>query len=264
MVLLETTRSIGYTQSPDGEHWSTPEIVVKPDSSVAGQTDVNRPTVSVVNGFYHMWFTGQSAIGSQIYYATSSDGLSWTKVAANPVIHPEQDWEKVAVMCPDVLWDPAANIFKMWYSAGEQYEPDAIGYATSPNGLQWKRPNSLPTFSSDPKHPWEKAKVTGGNVHLLDGWYIMFYIGFADVNHAGIGLARSRDGVKDWQRHPLNPILQPPGVLNPLAWDRDAIYRPAALLDDRGWSVWFNGRRSGVEQIGLAKHARRDLGFDTL
>jgi hypothetical protein len=36
-------------------------------------------------------------------------------------------------MCPHVLWDEGPAV-RMWYSAGEQYEPNAIGYATSSDG----------------------------------------------------------------------------------------------------------------------------------
>ncbi|HKM52332.1 MAG TPA: hypothetical protein VJY33_02920 [Isosphaeraceae bacterium] len=33
-------------------------------------------------------------------------------------------------MCPHVLWDEQAKLYRMWYSGGEQYEPNAIGFAT--------------------------------------------------------------------------------------------------------------------------------------
>ena len=45
----------------------------------------------------------------------------------------------IAVMCPSVIWDGQARLFRMWYSGGEQNEPNAIGYATSPDGLTWKK-----------------------------------------------------------------------------------------------------------------------------
>jgi hypothetical protein len=35
-----------------------------------------------------------------------------------PVLSPEQPWEKVAVMCPHVLWDAQAGLFRLWYSSG--------------------------------------------------------------------------------------------------------------------------------------------------
>ena len=37
----------------------------------------------------------------------------------------------------------------------------------------------------------------------------MFYIGFRDRDHAQIGLARSKDGITGWERHPANPIIRP-------------------------------------------------------
>jgi beta-1,2-mannobiose phosphorylase / 1,2-beta-oligomannan phosphorylase len=44
-------------------------------------------------------------------------------------------------------------------------------------------------------------------------------------------------------------------------WDRDAVYKPSAILDGPKWLLWYNGRRGGVEQIGLATHEGEDLGF---
>ena len=71
-------------------------------------------------------------------------------MSAQPVLSAALPWEKVAVMCPHVLWDPSAKLFKMWYSGGEDYEPDAIGYATSPDGLAWSKSPANPVFHSDP------------------------------------------------------------------------------------------------------------------
>ena len=88
-------------------------------------------------------------------------------------------------------------------------------------------------------------------------WYVMFYIGFRDVDHARIGVARSRDGVSNWQRLPANPIIGP----GENKWDHDACYKPFAIFDGAQWLLWYNGRHGGVEQIGLALHPGRDLGF---
>jgi hypothetical protein len=85
----------------------------------------------------------------------------------------------------------------------------------------------------------------------------MFYIGFRDEPHAQIGLARSRDGVTGWQRHPANPIIR----TGKDQWDHDAVYKPYAIFDGRRWLLWYNGRKGGVEQIGLAVHEGEDLGF---
>lgn len=252
--------AIGYAESPNGYRWSSPRIVLTPDPAVAGQIDVNRSSVLVRDGRYHLWYTGQSVEQSQIYYATSPDGLAWTRSSAQPVLAPAFHWEKSAVMCPDVLWDDEKSEFRMYYSAGEQFEPDCIALATSADGIAWTK-REQPILNADPNSPWETAKVAGADVHKLDGWYYLFYIGFADLHHANIGVARSRDGISGWQKHPANPILRAPGMLNLFAWNRDAIYKPSAVREEDKWVLFFNARRRDTEQIGMAMHNGVELGF---
>ena len=99
--------------------------------------------------------------------------------------------------------------------------------------------------------------MTACHVLRHGAWYYMFYIGFRDIDHAQIGLARSSNGVTDWQRHDANPIISP-GINQ---WDHDACYKPYAIFDGQRWLLWYNGRRASVEQIGLAIHNAEDLGF---
>src|SRR5262249_30679741 len=153
---------------------------------------------------YHLWYTGQSRGHSAIGYATSADGVTWKRMSDRPVLSAELPWEKVAIMCPDVLWDETAQLFRMWYSGGEPNEPNAIGYAPTPDGVHWQKHASNPLFVPDPANAWEKHRVTACHVVRQGDWYVMFYIGFRDEPHAQIGLARSRDGVTNWQRHPAN------------------------------------------------------------
>jgi beta-1,2-mannobiose phosphorylase / 1,2-beta-oligomannan phosphorylase len=160
-------------------------------------------------------------------------------------------------MCPHVLYDDQAKLYRMWYSGGEQGEPNAIGYATSVDGLKWTKYTKNPVFQPYPNNAWEKDRVTGCQVIRRGDWYLMFYIGFRDESHAQIGLARSRDGIIGWQRHPANPLIRP----GQAKWDHDAVYKPYALFDGRRWLLWYNGRRGGAEQIGLALHEGDDLGF---
>jgi predicted GH43/DUF377 family glycosyl hydrolase len=85
----------------------------------------------------------------------------------------------------------------------------------------------------------------------------MFYIGFRDTDHAQIGIARSKDGIAGWERLGANPIIRP----GENQWDHDACYKPFAILDGGRWLLWYNGRRGGIEQIGLAIREGEDLGF---
>jgi predicted GH43/DUF377 family glycosyl hydrolase len=250
--------SIAIVESKDGFHWSEPpQIVLGPRRETGWEDDINRPAVIKRDDGYHMWYVGQARDHSKIGYATSPDGIVWKRISDNPVLSPDQAWEKVAVMCPDVIWDANARLFRLWYSGGEQYEPDAIGYATSPDGVTWTKHAGNPVFKSDPGAEWEKYKVTACQVVEDQGWYLMYYIGFRDIDHAQIGVARSRDGISNWRRNPANPIVHP----DPGSWDHDACYKPYAIFDGTTWLLWYNGRHDSLEQIGVATHSGRDLGF---
>jgi predicted GH43/DUF377 family glycosyl hydrolase len=250
-------QSIAVVESKDGLAWGEPAVVLGPNRASGWEDDVNRPVVLRHGGKYRMWYTGQAKGKSWIGHATSEDGKTWTRTSDRPVLSAEEPWEKVAVMCPHVLFDDKEKLYRMWYSGGEQYEPNAIGYATSPDGLKWTKHAKNPVFRPDPGNAWEKDRVTACQVVRQGEWFVMFYIGFRDRDHAQIGLARSKDGVTGWERHRANPVVRP----GKGKWDADAVYKPYAIFDGKRWLLWYNGRRGGVEQIGVAIHDGEDLGF---
>ncbi len=249
-------RSIALSESTDGLKWSDPVICLPYDDSSGWERDVNRPVVVKKDGKYHMWYTGETDSSSQIGYAVSDDGKHFTKVVPQPVLTASTPWEKKAVQCPHVIWDEQEKQFKMWYSGGEQYEPDAIGYATSTDGIQWKKYEGNPVFKNNPTNEWEQAKVTACQVIKRTDDYLMFYIGFKNVDYAQIGMAKSKDGINNWERYSANPIIKPGTV-----WDSSAVYKPYTIQNNDQWLLYYNGRKNNVEQIGIAIHDGKDLGF---
>jgi predicted GH43/DUF377 family glycosyl hydrolase len=155
------------------------------------------------------------------------------------------------------MWEQRERVWKMWYSGGEQYEPNAIGYATSTDGVHWDKYHGNPVITPKPDAMWEKQRVTAAQIISREGWYYAFYIGFRDVDHAQIGLARSRNGITNWVRHPENPIVRPTAG----EWDADACYKPYAISANGRWMLWYNGRNKSFEQIGLVIHDGENLGF---
>jgi hypothetical protein len=250
-------KSIALFESTDGIHWSAPEVVFGPNPATQWEEDINRPSVVRRLDGYHLWYTGQANGHSWIGYATSVDGKVWKRMSDKPVLSPDAPWEKGSLMCPSVIWDEESKLFKMWYSGGDNYEPDAIGYATSPDGLHWAKDGANPVFTPLEQNVWENHKVAGAQVLQHGGWYYIFYIGYRDMDHAQIGIARSKDGLTNWQRQPRNPIVRP----GQDEFDQDACYKPFAIFDGRNWLLWYNGRHGGLEQIALVRHEGEDLGF---
>lgn len=259
-----TQKSVAVTESTDGIHWSKPEICVAPKARPDGKEDlINRPAVVRHGDTYHMWYTGQYLPNMQhngtsdIFHAESTDGVHFRRTGDNPVFSSELSWELNNIMCPCVLWDEEKQVYRMWYSAGEQYEPNAIGYAESKDGLSWKRIYDEPVFKADPSSNWECHKVTACQVFRYGEYYWMFYIGFKNEDYAQIGIARSKDGITGWERSGLNPIVAP----DPEAWDGEACYKPFVLRDGKTWKLWYNGRKGSVEQIGLVTNESEMFDF---
>jgi len=249
--------SLALFESKDGIHWSDPTVVLSPNPATDWEANINRPSVLHRADGYHLWYTGQARGKSWIGYATSPNGLVWTRRSDKPVLSPELPWEKTSLMCPNVLWDERAKLFQMWYSGGDQYEPDAIGYATSPDGLTWTKHPDNPVLKPDPRNVYEQYKVAGAQVLHWKDWYYAVYIGYRDMDHAQISMARSRDGLTNWERHPRNPVIRP----GQDDFEQDACYKPYMIFDGKQWVLWYNGRHGSLEQIALALHAGEDLGF---
>lgn len=255
--------SIALCTSKDGIHWSQPEICLRPRQTAEHREEgLNRPCVVRVGTISHMWYTGQRLPGdekgtSDIFHAVSEDGVHFVRTGDEPVLRAELPWEKQSVMCPSVEWYEDEGLFRMWYSGGEQYEPDAIGYAESTDGIHWVKSKQNPVFRANPDEVWEHHKVAGCHVLFEEGWYRMFYIGYHNTDYAQIGMARSRDGITGWERSASNPIIAP----DENGWDAEACYKPFVLHVGHQWMLWYNGRRGKKEQIGLAIQPGDELRF---
>ena len=251
-------RAIVYTSSTDGTSWAKPQIVLAPSKA---EENVSRPSVIYRNNAYEMWYTANHGnTKAAIFHASSVDGISWNKTSKRPALYPSLAWEQDSVMCPFILWDSSVGQYRMWYSAAAEKqwgEPKAIGYATSQDGLCWTK-SSAPVFFPT-GFGFDKQRTAACSVVPFQGWYYMFYIGFSTPQRAAIGVARSPDGITNWQRHPKNPILSAGNTY--LAWDRDAIYKPSVIINGNSWLLWYNGRKGNIERIGFASHEGLDLGF---
>src|SRR5262249_55346105 len=139
-------KSIALVESKDGVQWSKPVIVLGPNEKTEWENDVNRSVVLKNGDRYQMWYTGQARGKSWIGYATSQDGKTWQRRSNKPVLVAEKPWEKVGVMCPHVVYEDKNKLYRLWYSGGEQYEPNAIGYASSTDGLKWVKHENNPIF----------------------------------------------------------------------------------------------------------------------
>lgn len=92
---------------------------------------------------YKMWFSGQGPTFGGIGYATSLDGISWTKyTGGGPLPVPVLDHgeggsaDSFSAADPSVIKD--GSTWKMWYT-GDDSSKKRIAYATSPDGVVWSK-----------------------------------------------------------------------------------------------------------------------------
>jgi predicted GH43/DUF377 family glycosyl hydrolase len=146
---------IGYATSPNGYNWhkyDDPSTVNPPfaesdpvmSPGPPGSWDaagVLSPCVIYNGTTYQMWYVGGDSlspgtpfpVGGKIGYATSSDGITWSKAdSINPVLEVGLPgaWDGIGIGDPDVIFD--GNTYHMYYD-GSGWDGNfrfRIGYAT--------------------------------------------------------------------------------------------------------------------------------------
>ncbi len=236
--------------SNDGIHWDDPVTTLGPDPASGWEDMVNRNCVLKIGDTYKMWYTGQAHGNSYIGVAESENGIDFHRITKDPVLSPEVPFEGASVMNPCVLYEN--GIYRMWYSAGETYEPNVLCYAESVDGVTWQKSPLNPILEKNPEKEYEQNRIGGCQVipHPALG-YLVFYIGYRDIHTACVCVAYSKDGITDFHRCKTNPLVAP----TPGEWDADSCYKPSALYDAKNnrWRIWYNGRAKGAEYIGMAE-----------
>lgn len=196
------------TLAGSGSVWiqrAAPVFVSNPDSwehAAAGE-----PTVLYDHGLFRMWYTAGYSDHDGLGYATSRDGLHWTRYAGNPVLGQGGSGFAGNVTHTSVLeW-------RGRYYAYFNQDATSLGHidpnlyrATSPDGVHWTvgpRPVLEPG-------DWDNSLANSYVWVDAHGTWRMLYE--AMDNTAGkygrylIGLASSPDGVT-WTKDPASPLL---------------------------------------------------------
>lgn len=176
-----------YVTSTDGISWTkypTWILIGTPGSWDNG--GINRGiSIMKTNSSYKMWYTGvnEGTSGTnferwQIGYATSPDGVTWTK-NSSPVIQPTEEWELYSVSYPNVVFD--GTTYEMWYTAGNKDSlPVQVVYATSTDGINWNKPaGKNPVFSIGPLGSFDSSALSSPFILKDNNLLRMFYGGLA-------------------------------------------------------------------------------------
>jgi len=168
---------IGYAISFDGITWykhNNNPILTPGDAGEWDDEGVAEPYVIKESGIYKMWYWSISGGIQQVGYATSLDGIVWEKYSENPVINSGStgSWDEIEAGFPSVIHKDGG--YKMWYTGQDIDGNYTIGYATSPDGIDWTKYGSNPVLTPS-IGGWDETGVYGGRV-LFDGLFLEYSI----------------------------------------------------------------------------------------
>lgn len=227
---------IGYATAPVGNptNWTRhPTWVLDAGPGDAWDaTGIEAPAVVRTGpSSWQMWYSGCAHDGPcAIGYATSSDGVNWTKYAGNPVLQPGSDWWNDGhVIHPAVVL--ADGVYTMWlYTFSNGDGAPYFARATSTDGITWTWHPANPLFGRD----WEEwlwrpmVRHEGG---LYRMWYSVWWEGQAHVAYA-----ESADGAA-WTKLD-GPVLSP----TPGGWD-DGFAADPFVMPGGGYgayAMWYD------------------------
>jgi hypothetical protein len=136
---------IGLATSPDGKNWTkyAGNPIVTPGPGAWDGSSVRVPMVWKEGPTdYRMIYTGSGSGGMQVGYATSTNGINWTKNPANPVFN-DPTWAHGATENWGVM--KVGSEYLMWYSNFGKRES---GIAVSTDLVTWAPYQAAPIFAS--------------------------------------------------------------------------------------------------------------------
>jgi beta-1,2-mannobiose phosphorylase / 1,2-beta-oligomannan phosphorylase len=237
--------SVGRAISKDGINWTMdPSPVLSPDAGQWDAVTIDVPKVIRENGQYKMWYSSWKDDTSPQYlgYATSSDGIHWTKYSGNPIFGPgTAAWEAGGPWGISII--PFQGGYKMWYTGYTvDFGTTAIGYATSADGINWERDTvHSPVLTVGAPGQWDDFGVWSPDVLALGDSLYMWYVGVQPGLYGKTGLAVSKDGITSWTKCGENPVLVPGGAGT---WDAERTLVGTVLQVRDTLHMWYHGWRT--------------------
>lgn len=248
---------IGYATSPDAVNWTKYGSNPIVDHEVAWEGDeVAAKTVLLESGTFKMWYHGGGAPGRQIGYATSSDGIAWTKDGGNPIftVGAGGQWDDENVCEPCVI--KVGSMYFMYYWGFKTATTlGSLGLATSSDGITWTRHPANPVVEVGASGQWDDSNVGMPSVIYANGLFHMWYSGSGSgsPNDDGVGYAYSEDGYR-WKKGRNNPVWTPLGTA-PETSIGDTI---TAFMSERHVNIYATGYVPSP-RVEAIYHARLDL-----
>src|SRR6266545_3398027 len=215
--------------STDGVSWSPRDTAAVTPAGSAYRAAY--PGALYHDGSFRMWYGSYDGVSYTIYYATSSDGITWS--AGSQVLGTDYDgginyWSAD----PSVLWD--GSQYAMWYWSTYPGATSSIRYATSSDGVSWDRKGIVMT--AEPLGGETISAVIAPTVVSEGTDFVMWY-GCQSATGGNICRAKSADGIA-WDQE---GVVLRPSTSDP-TWNVFVTLPNAVLQDDGSYRVYYEVR----------------------
>jgi hypothetical protein len=221
------------------------------------------------DGMFHMFFNGINGFPAPVGvgYATSADGLQWTRQRDEPVLSARAlsdtnfPGSNLFVTSALVEADGTWVLYFYTLSGSTFMGPGEIGRATAPAPTGPWAIDPDPVLKPGPSGSWDEVQVSAPNVLKTDNGYVMYYDALGQGNPSMIGMATSSDGI-DWEKYndpattdPAFAESDPVLTVSAEGWDSTRVIDPNVIRTDAGFEMIY------LATSGSGKFTRGEFSF---
>ena len=198
-TVLTTARHIGLATSTDGISWTkySSNPILRSRVESYDYTNAIRAHVIKEGNSWKMWYAGNQATQDvNICYATSNDGINWSKYSSNPVLKNSANdgaWNGIDIR-PSSVFKNESGVYWMYMRAVGTSRIGQIGLATSSDGVSWTYNQSNPLYRGN-TNGWDKGVIDPGPIERGNGTFRMWLCGRSAGDSRSLGWIRSTDGL---------------------------------------------------------------------
>lgn len=185
----------GVATSSDGLHWTKfVDNPILPSVNTPGSWERNFTgwgDVLKEGSVFKMWYGGSDNVSrDQSGYATSFDGLHWTKYPGNPVFRSGSpgSWDEVCSVLEAVF--SYGGVYYGFYvgSASGNVDTAAMGVAYSTDGIHWTKDEGNPVLCTS-DGGWDDAYVGVSDAYVFGDSVRIWYSGYPGTFNWQVGTA---------------------------------------------------------------------------
>lgn len=265
---VQSSQDVGLVMSSGKDWWAFDTLSIRPSEVVIMSSSKVRASSAV----YWLYYTGYSPEKAEISInsgevfkclpglAISQDGRHWARIEGEHHsgalfdVGLDKEWDSSFIAGSHVVFHESGDLRMYYHSFDLENGHYGIGIARSRDGMKWVKLGKIigggRSGGFDEVGAMNPCVVRKRGV----GEYVMAYEGVDGNGDRSIGLAASRDGLKDWTRCGDEVVLEKSS--EEFGWDSKGVGSPCLVQmdgEEDEWRLYYRGVGIGGRTgIGMA------------